>query len=200
MTESSQTARGTPIGQSSVAAGSACAYNDHLPHCTVSCYPSVPEDTFRILLATDNHIGYNERDPIRGQDSINTFREILQLAVKNDVSSPDSCTGTQPFFHAVLSIYVDISWTLDQTIDHHALTAQSTIRLTSSSLQVTCFTRIGRRGTRCTKSWLFSESIVLTTGQSKLNFSVILTRARPRDSRTCEASWSSKDKRSDSVQ
>ncbi|KAI0795558.1 Metallo-dependent phosphatase-like protein [Abortiporus biennis] len=44
-----------------------------------------PEDTFRILLATDNHIGYNERDPVRGQDSINTFKEILQLAVKNDV-------------------------------------------------------------------------------------------------------------------
>jgi hypothetical protein len=45
----------------------------------------VPEDTIRILLATDNHIGYLERDPVRGQDSINTFREILQLAVKNDV-------------------------------------------------------------------------------------------------------------------
>jgi hypothetical protein len=39
------------------------------------------------MLATDNHIGYLERDPIRGQDSINTFREILQLAVKHDVSS-----------------------------------------------------------------------------------------------------------------
>jgi len=38
------------------------------------------------MLATDNHIGYMERDPIRGQDSINTFREILQLAVKYDVS------------------------------------------------------------------------------------------------------------------
>lgn len=47
--------------------------------------PLVPEDTIRILLATDNHIGYLERDPIRGQDSINTFKEILQLAVKNDV-------------------------------------------------------------------------------------------------------------------
>ncbi|KAG2007050.1 double-strand break repair protein MRE11 [Coprinopsis cinerea AmutBmut pab1-1] len=44
-----------------------------------------PEDTIKILLATDNHIGYLERDPIRGQDSINTFREILQLAVKNEV-------------------------------------------------------------------------------------------------------------------
>jgi hypothetical protein len=37
------------------------------------------------MLATDNHIGYMERDPVRGQDSINTFREILQLAVKHDV-------------------------------------------------------------------------------------------------------------------
>ncbi|KAF9523790.1 Metallo-dependent phosphatase-like protein [Crepidotus variabilis] len=44
-----------------------------------------PDDTIRILLATDNHIGYMERDPIRGQDSINTFKEILQLAVKQDV-------------------------------------------------------------------------------------------------------------------
>lgn len=35
---------------------------------------------FRILLATDNHIGYAEKDPIRGQDSINTFREILEIA------------------------------------------------------------------------------------------------------------------------
>ncbi|KAI0640408.1 DNA repair exonuclease [Trametes meyenii] len=43
------------------------------------------DDTIKILLATDNHIGYLERDPIRGQDSINAFREILQLAVKNDV-------------------------------------------------------------------------------------------------------------------
>lgn len=44
-----------------------------------------PDNTIRILLATDNHIGYMERDPIRGQDSINTFKEILQLAVKHDV-------------------------------------------------------------------------------------------------------------------
>ncbi|KAI3603119.1 double-strand break repair protein mre11 [Moniliophthora roreri] len=44
-----------------------------------------PEDTIRILLATDNHIGYLERDPVRGQDSINTFEEILKLAKKNDV-------------------------------------------------------------------------------------------------------------------
>ncbi|EGG01081.1 uncharacterized protein MELLADRAFT_39329, partial [Melampsora larici-populina 98AG31] len=39
----------------------------------------------RILVATDNHIGYAESDPIRGQDSINTFREILQMAIDHDV-------------------------------------------------------------------------------------------------------------------
>lgn len=50
----------------------------------------VIDDTIRILLATDNHIGYLERDPIRGQDSINTFREILQLAVKHEVSDLSS--------------------------------------------------------------------------------------------------------------
>ncbi|KAA1467120.1 DNA repair exonuclease [Dentipellis sp. KUC8613] len=45
----------------------------------------LPDDTINIMLATDNHIGYLERDPIRGQDSINSFKEILQLAVKYDV-------------------------------------------------------------------------------------------------------------------
>ncbi|KAL7334078.1 meiotic recombination [Mucor circinelloides] len=38
------------------------------------------EDAFKILIATDNHIGYLERDPIRGQDSFQTFEEILQIA------------------------------------------------------------------------------------------------------------------------
>ena len=39
----------------------------------------------QILVATDNHIGYGERDPIRGRDSIETFREILQLARDHEV-------------------------------------------------------------------------------------------------------------------
>ena len=43
------------------------------------------DDTIKIMLATDNHIGYLERDPIRGQDSIEAFKEVLQLAVKHDV-------------------------------------------------------------------------------------------------------------------
>ncbi|KAI8320589.1 DNA repair exonuclease [Martensiomyces pterosporus] len=38
------------------------------------------DDTLSILIATDNHLGYLERDPIRGQDSFDAFSEILQLA------------------------------------------------------------------------------------------------------------------------
>ncbi|KAJ1943234.1 meiotic recombination, partial [Kickxella alabastrina] len=36
--------------------------------------------TLHILVATDNHLGYMERDPIRGQDSFHAFAEILQIA------------------------------------------------------------------------------------------------------------------------
>ena len=52
---------------------------------TAIVLPSDADDTIKILLATDNHIGYLERDPIRGQDSIEAFKEVLQLAVKHDV-------------------------------------------------------------------------------------------------------------------
>ncbi|KAI0800087.1 DNA repair exonuclease [Fomes fomentarius] len=59
--------------------------NDHegIPPPTI--HNAFPADTIKIMLATDNHIGYLERDPIRGQDSINAFKEVLQLAVKHDV-------------------------------------------------------------------------------------------------------------------
>ncbi|KAI0142446.1 DNA repair exonuclease [Hypoxylon sp. NC0597] len=42
-------------------------------------------DTIRILVATDNHVGYEERDPIRKDDSWKTFDEIMNLARKEDV-------------------------------------------------------------------------------------------------------------------
>ncbi|KAK0625896.1 Mre11 DNA-binding presumed domain-containing protein [Immersiella caudata] len=42
-------------------------------------------DTIRILIATDNHVGYEERDPIRKDDSWRTFDEILKLAKSEDV-------------------------------------------------------------------------------------------------------------------
>ncbi|KAJ5718551.1 hypothetical protein N7488_004197 [Penicillium malachiteum] len=42
-------------------------------------------ETIRILIATDNHVGYNERDPIRGDDSWKTFHEVMCLAKEHDV-------------------------------------------------------------------------------------------------------------------
>lgn len=44
-------------------------------------------DTIRILVATDNHVGYEERDPIRKDDSWKTFDEIMNLARTEDVGT-----------------------------------------------------------------------------------------------------------------
>lgn len=45
----------------------------------------VDDDLLKILIATDNHLGYAERDPIRGKDSIDSFKEILELANEHEV-------------------------------------------------------------------------------------------------------------------
>ena len=42
-------------------------------------------DTIRILVSTDNHVGYNERDPIRGDDSWRSFDEVMNIAKERDV-------------------------------------------------------------------------------------------------------------------
>ena len=44
-----------------------------------------PGDTLKILLATDNHVGYLENDPIRGNDSFITFEEIFKIAKEREV-------------------------------------------------------------------------------------------------------------------
>ena len=44
-----------------------------------------PKDILKILVATDVHLGYMEKDGVRGKDAMNTFEEVLQLGVKNDV-------------------------------------------------------------------------------------------------------------------
>ncbi|KAF2401435.1 DNA repair exonuclease [Trichodelitschia bisporula] len=44
-----------------------------------------PTDTIRILVATDNHVGYAERDPERGDDSWKAFHEVMCLAKERDV-------------------------------------------------------------------------------------------------------------------
>ncbi|KIW06608.1 DNA repair protein (mre11), variant [Verruconis gallopava] len=42
-------------------------------------------DEITILVATDNHVGYNERDQVRKDDSWRTFHEIMELARSRDV-------------------------------------------------------------------------------------------------------------------
>lgn len=42
-------------------------------------------DTIRVLVATDNHVGFAERDANRGNDSWQTFHEVMCLAKENDV-------------------------------------------------------------------------------------------------------------------
>jgi len=46
---------------------------------------SPDDDTLRILLSTDNHLGYLERDPIRGNDSFSALEEVLHLARSHHV-------------------------------------------------------------------------------------------------------------------
>jgi hypothetical protein len=43
------------------------------------------DNIVRILVSTDNHVGYLERDAIRGKDSYDTFREVLQIALEKKV-------------------------------------------------------------------------------------------------------------------
>nr|POE72288.1 double-strand break repair protein mus-23 [Quercus suber] len=42
-------------------------------------------NTIRILVSTDNHVGYGERDPKRGNDSWKTFNEVMELGRERDV-------------------------------------------------------------------------------------------------------------------
>ncbi|KAH7114413.1 Mre11 DNA-binding presumed domain-containing protein [Dendryphion nanum] len=69
-------------------------------------------DTIRILVATDSHVGYNERDVVRGVDSAKTFDEVMQLAKEHDVDmvlhAGDLFHDTKPskdaIYHVVQSL------------------------------------------------------------------------------------------------
>ena len=36
-------------------------------------------DVLKIMIATDNHLGFLDKDPVRGGDSFSAFEEILML-------------------------------------------------------------------------------------------------------------------------
>ena len=43
------------------------------------------KDTIRILISSDNHLGVNEKDPVRADDSFHAFESILLLAKEKNV-------------------------------------------------------------------------------------------------------------------
>lgn len=43
-------------------------------------------NTIRVLIATDNHVGYEEKNPIRMDDAWKTFDEIMTIAKEQEVS------------------------------------------------------------------------------------------------------------------
>ena len=45
---------------------------------------NVDENTLRIMISTDNHVGYLEKDAVRGMDSFAAFEEVLILAKKHN--------------------------------------------------------------------------------------------------------------------
>ena len=44
-----------------------------------------PQDVFEILFASDVHLGFGSKDAVRGQDSMRTFEEILNLGRERGV-------------------------------------------------------------------------------------------------------------------
>lgn len=53
--------------------------------------------TFRFLITTDNHLGYLERDPRRGEDSYTTFEEVLRIGYGLYSNAPSaSDVGGEP--------------------------------------------------------------------------------------------------------
>jgi len=43
------------------------------------------DDILRILVTSDNHLGFGERDRVRRDDSFVTFEEILKIATERKV-------------------------------------------------------------------------------------------------------------------
>jgi double-strand break repair protein MRE11 len=46
---------------------------------------SQEDSVLKVLIATDNHLGYQEKDPIRGGDSFAAFEEILKTGKEREV-------------------------------------------------------------------------------------------------------------------
>lgn len=53
------------------------------------------QDTLRVLVATDTHLGYMEKDEVRGLDSFNAFDEVCAIAAEKEVRFLPFCSGNR---------------------------------------------------------------------------------------------------------
>lgn len=60
------------------------SYEDENDTMNGSVQDDDPDSTFNILLATDIHLGFMEKHPVRGEDSFVTFEEILKYGVEKN--------------------------------------------------------------------------------------------------------------------
>jgi len=72
-------------GAGGVAAGSGAAASDAASSSAAPAAPS-GEDIVKIMVATDCHVGFMEKDPVRGMDSFMAFEEILKTARERQVT------------------------------------------------------------------------------------------------------------------
>ena len=45
------------------------------------CHSPANKELLRILISTDNHVGFNEKHPVRGMDSFLAFEEVRSSAL-----------------------------------------------------------------------------------------------------------------------
>ncbi|KAL8450789.1 hypothetical protein Emag_003077 [Eimeria magna] len=77
-----------PLGSSGKEAEDACLFSEAEGAPEGRLADEAEEDdesTFKILIATDTHLGFKGEDPVRGNDSFRTFEEILQIGRKESV-------------------------------------------------------------------------------------------------------------------
>lgn len=85
---------------------------------TIAELQSSAADSIRILVATDSHVGYAEREPLRKDDSWKAFDEVMGLAKSQDVGTSHNTRGkelilgTRSIWSSLLEIYSMI-------INHH---------------------------------------------------------------------------------
>ena len=106
----------------------------------------------RILISSDNHIGYLEKDPLRGSDSFDSFEEVLQIALQENV---DFVILGGDLFHAnnpsrftlyktleILKNGMRRSWTFNRDKRKLYLSATAVCRFSMYSIIVFVFRRV----------------------------------------------------------